>query len=167
MHCREPAGGGEGKWILSDVSDVSDVAGRENAALDDETLIRRTAGGDRDAFGALVERYHGMILIVAERILRNRDDAMEISQDVLALAYAQIHTLKRADRLKAWLARITRNCALALLRRRRHVWVEFHCGQATTVAGRIDQLANFPQYIASAAAGAQQNELKSWKRLST
>ena len=110
------------------------------AALDDEAIVRRVREGDHQAFAALMERYHGLILIIAERVLGNRDDALEISQDVFLKLYQHVGTLKEPDRLKAWLSKVARNQALSVIRRRRHDTVQFCFGKAGRARGEADRL---------------------------
>lgn len=128
------------------------------AGLDDAALVSRVKEGDHGAFAALVARYQGLILVVAENVVQHRDDAIEISQDVLLKLYQQIGQLNRPCRLKAWLSKTTRNRALAVVRRRRHARLEFHYGQATTVHGQADTL--LAENGVSAAGQAELNDLR-------
>ncbi|KPK83086.1 MAG: hypothetical protein AMJ81_08545 [Phycisphaerae bacterium SM23_33] len=142
-------------------SKETELAGLDEAALaglDDAGLVSRVKEGDHGAFAALAARYQGLILLVAERVVENRDDAMEISQDVLLKLYRQIGELNRPGGLKAWLSKTARNRALAVVRRRRHAPLEFHCGQATTVHGQADRL--LAENGTSAAGQAELNDLR-------
>jgi RNA polymerase sigma-70 factor (ECF subfamily) len=47
-----------------------------------ETLVRRMAGGDRDAFGAFYDRYAPLVYPLIVRIVRDRSDAADVLQDV-------------------------------------------------------------------------------------
>ena len=53
----------------------------------DFELIDLTLEGDRTAFEILVERYKNSIYALAFRMLRNHEDAADISQDVFFKAY--------------------------------------------------------------------------------
>ena len=107
------------------------------ASLTDGQLVLRAREGDGAAFAAAVERHYHVVLVTAERVLGDRDDALEVAQDALVRAFERIGDLTDPDRLRAWLLAITRNRALAVMRRRRHVTVDFHCGQGTTIAGSL------------------------------
>ena len=119
---------------------MSDSTAGEPGCLDDETLVTRVTEGDCEAFNAIVERYYGFVMVVVEQIVQNRDDALEICQDVFLRAYEQIGKLRQPKNLKGWLSKIARNLSLSVLRRRRHVWVDFCRGQGTTLHGRADAL---------------------------
>jgi RNA polymerase sigma-70 factor, ECF subfamily len=47
-----------------------------------ETLVRRMAAGDREAFGAFYDRYASLVYPLIVRIVRDRSDAADVMQDV-------------------------------------------------------------------------------------
>jgi RNA polymerase sigma-70 factor, ECF subfamily len=47
-----------------------------------ETLVRRMAAGDREAFGAFYDRYAPLVYPLIMRIVRDRTDAADVLQDV-------------------------------------------------------------------------------------
>jgi len=47
-----------------------------------ETLIRRMAAGDREAFGSFYDRYASLVYPLIVRIVRDRSDAADVLQDV-------------------------------------------------------------------------------------
>jgi RNA polymerase sigma-70 factor (ECF subfamily) len=55
------------------------------AELSDETLIARICAGDTEALGLLFRRYARLVWSVAERILRDKDEADDVLQDVFVL----------------------------------------------------------------------------------
>src|SRR4051812_16413726 len=50
--------------------------------LEDEQLIRDTLDGKKEAFGELVRKHQGLILDLAMRIVRNREEAEDVCQQV-------------------------------------------------------------------------------------
>lgn len=56
----------------------------------ERALIERARGGDRVAFGLLVETYLPRVYRVAFGIVRNREEAADIAQDALVRAYRGI-----------------------------------------------------------------------------
>ncbi len=83
---------------------------------DDAELVCRARKGDLAAFDELVRRYQRRATVVAYRLLTNRDDAMEVTQEAFLRAYDRLETLTEPERFGAWLLRILSN--LALNRRR-------------------------------------------------
>src|SRR5262245_32449023 len=87
------------------------VSEREEAALLDG--IRR---GDERGYEQLVQRYGGMMLAVARRLLRNEDDARDAVQDAFLNAFRALPRFRGEARLSTWLHRIVMNAALVKLR---------------------------------------------------
>ena len=82
----------------------------------DRELVLRARKGDLTAFDELVRRYQRRATAIAYRLLTNRDDAMEVTQDAFLRAYDRLNTLSEPERFGSWLLRILSN--LALNRRR-------------------------------------------------
>ncbi|MCC6359320.1 MAG: sigma-70 family RNA polymerase sigma factor [Phycisphaerales bacterium] len=89
-----------------------DVRGSTLAGPDDETLVRRLAAGRREAFDALVERYQRRATAVANRLVGNLHDALEVVQEAFIRAYRNIGSLEDPARFGSWLLRIVTNLAL-------------------------------------------------------
>jgi len=51
-------------------------------AMAGETLVRRMAAGDREAFGTFYDRYAPLVFPLIVRIVRDRSDAADVLQDV-------------------------------------------------------------------------------------
>lgn len=80
--------------------------------VDDKTLIERTQRGDKDAFGELVKRYYKNIYNLAYRMTSNREDSMDVTQEVLYRAYRAIDSFESNKPFLPWIYRITWNiCA--------------------------------------------------------
>ncbi len=78
-------------------------------------LIRLQAGDDR-ALGELADIYGGKIFQLAFRYLRNKEDAEEITQDVLFKVYRKVGAFRGDAALSSWIYRITFNTAMSRLR---------------------------------------------------
>lgn len=87
--------------------------------MDDRTLASAAAQGDETAFEALVERYRRYIYTIAWKITLHEDDALDVTQDVLALLAERIGQWRGEGPLRAWLAAIAARAALDFLRRQR------------------------------------------------
>lgn len=96
------------------------VSGRKEAdaseAIQDAELVRATLNGGLWAFEKLLDRYQRAATARAWRLLNNREDAMEVTQDAFLKAYDSLRTLSKPERFGAWLMRIVTN--LSLNRRR-------------------------------------------------
>src|SRR5579884_3638425 len=87
-------------------------------ADDDRALLVRHVGGDRAAFGLLVERHRDRLWRVALRTLGDPDDAADAVQDALLSAYRAAGSFRGDAAVTTWLHRITVNACLDLVRRR-------------------------------------------------
>ena len=83
-------------------------------------LIRKIAGGDRDAFAELYDRTHGWVRGLALRILRDPADAEEAALEVFVYVWRSATDFDpRIGNPTAWLTVITKSRALDKLRSRR------------------------------------------------
>ncbi len=85
---------------------------------DEGALIAEAQAGDRAAFGRLHDRYARMIHGIALAYLPY-SEAQDLVQDVFVAALERITTLKATAAFGGWLAAITRNKAMDLIRQRR------------------------------------------------
>jgi RNA polymerase sigma factor (sigma-70 family) len=85
----------------------------------DERLIQLTRAGDEGAFEALVQRYRSRLLAFCRHMLRSREDAEDVLQEVFAAAYRAMVADDRKILARPWLYRIARNMCLKHLARRR------------------------------------------------
>ncbi len=85
-----------------------------------EAMVIAASGGERELdFAALVRAEQARLLRMASRLVRDRDDACDLVQTVLAEAYERRRSLREPDAAGAWLRRILVSRALNHLRRRR------------------------------------------------
>jgi RNA polymerase sigma-70 factor (ECF subfamily) len=89
--------------------------------VDDDALVQRSLAGDRNAFGELVTRYQGPLFNVAKRILRDHEEARDVTQTAFVKAWQHLHQFDRSHRFFSWIYRILMNEALnRSSRRKRH-----------------------------------------------
>ena len=86
---------------------------------DDPALVLRCREGDRDAFERLVMRYQKPVFNVALRMLRNRQDALDVAQTTFLKAFEHLADYDPAFRFYSWLYRIGINESLNALALRR------------------------------------------------
>lgn len=86
---------------------------------DDRELVDRARRGDREAFATLVRRHQDRAFNLAYQMVRNREDALDISQDAFARAYTSLPAFKGEASFTTWLHRIVVNLAIDNLRRTR------------------------------------------------
>ena len=75
--------------------------------------------GDNRAFARLVDQTYSNVFLLAARLTRDHDDALDVVQEVYLRAYKGLIDYRGEARFTTWLHRITINCASTLLARRR------------------------------------------------
>jgi RNA polymerase sigma-70 factor (ECF subfamily) len=70
-----------------------------------------------DAYSILVSRWEKRIFNYLLRLVGDREEALDLSQDVFLKAWQNLKKLEDADRFSSWLFRIAHNEAFSLLRR--------------------------------------------------
>ena len=84
-------------------------------------LISRARGGDREAFGTLVEQYRDNVYRLAYRMCGNAYDADEAAQEAFVAAWRALPNFRGDAKFSTWLYRLTTNAAIDVMRReKRH-----------------------------------------------
>ena len=79
-------------------------------------LISRARGGDREAFGALVEQYRDNVYRLAYRMCGNAYDADEAAQEAFVAAWRALPNFRGDAKFSTWLYRLTTNAAIDVMR---------------------------------------------------
>jgi RNA polymerase sigma-70 factor (ECF subfamily) len=85
----------------------------------DEDLMRRTQGGDKQAYAMIYERYSGAVLSYLYRMLGNVEDVESIGQEVFLRAFRFAPTYRYPQKFSTWLFTIARNLAINNARRKK------------------------------------------------
>ena len=81
-----------------------------------DNLLARLQAGDEQALADLADAYGSKIYQLAFRYLRNKEDAEEVTQDVLFKVYRKVGEFRGDAALSSWIYRITFNAAMSRLR---------------------------------------------------
>ena len=84
------------------------------------TLLARLQAGDELALAELSDAYRTKIFQLAFRYLRSREDAEEVTQDVLFKVYRKVGEFRGDAALSSWIYRITFNASMSRLRTARY-----------------------------------------------
>lgn len=84
----------------------------------EEMLVKRAKSGDEQAFEEIVKLYEKAVYNSALYIAKNRDDALDISQDVFLKLWRTLPSFRGDASLKTWIATLTRTCAIDYIRSR-------------------------------------------------
>ena len=98
------------------VATWSDIGARE------ATLVQRCASKDESACAELVGEHQRMVVQLATNLLSDRDEALDLSQEVFLRVFRTIHRFRGQSSLKTWIYRIAVNQA----RNRHRFWRRRH-----------------------------------------
>lgn len=126
--------------------------------FDDRELVDRCQQGDLDAYGILVGRYRNKVYGLAFSMLRNEQDATDLSQEAFVRGWQAIRRFRKSATFYTWIYRITTNLAIDFVRRRdRRPTMPFEEGTNPEIDASV-QLA--PSTSSSPVDEAQRKELR-------
>ena len=91
----------------------------DHRTTEEAALVRRVQSQDELAFREIVERYQAKVFSIIYGILRNRNDAEDIAQQVFAKIYFSIKNFDFRSSLLTWIYKITVNECYDYLRKKR------------------------------------------------
>lgn len=121
--------GGELAMKQASAASWTEVAGRE--AL----LVQRCAAGDEDASALLVAEHHRMVFGLASHLLGDRDEALDLTQEVFLRVFRTIHRFRGQSALRTWIYRITVN----QVRNRQRWWRRRHQGDQVSLDEHVQR----------------------------
>ena len=71
--------------------------------MTEDQLIHGVIENDEDSWKALVERYQEMVVNVCYSFIQNRDDALDVSQEVFIKVFDAIATFQGKSKLSTWI----------------------------------------------------------------
>jgi RNA polymerase sigma factor (sigma-70 family) len=87
----------------------------------DEDLVAQARNGDWDALEQLIQRHQAWIFNIALRMVREREEAEDITQEVLLKMLTKLSTFQGKSRFRTWLYRIVINHVLNLKQRHKEI----------------------------------------------
>jgi RNA polymerase sigma-70 factor (ECF subfamily) len=83
----------------------------------DEELVKQVRGGEESAFRVLVERHYQKVFGLAMSMVRNRDDALDVTQETFLHVYRAIGGFRFSAKFSTWVYRIVTNLCIDHVRR--------------------------------------------------
>jgi RNA polymerase sigma factor (sigma-70 family) len=139
---------------------VQDLA-QENMPAADEEIVRRVLAGDKRAFGELVDRHKDKAMMLALRMLKNREEAEEALQDAFVRAYHALPRFEWKASFSTWMYRIVYNvCATFLGRRTQAVHVSLNAEEEQTFDVPSEELSPDAAYESGEVRAAVREEIE-------
>ncbi|MBN2451117.1 MAG: sigma-70 family RNA polymerase sigma factor [Lentisphaeria bacterium] len=119
-----------------------------------EQLLEQARNGDRTAFAAVFEQYRPLLCRIAYRLV-GADDFEDVVMDTYLKVWKAIPRFQGRSAVRTWLCRVTHNCALDHLRRRRRQAARtLHDAGSETEEGSLwDRIADDGQAAPDRQAG--------------
>lgn len=93
----------------------------DNSSASDEQLVRRSQRGNMEAFEELVARHRDKIYARAFSMMRNEDEAVDLSQEAWVKGWQRLKQFQGESSFVTWMTRIVINLCLDQLRKhKRH-----------------------------------------------
>jgi len=89
----------------------------DNSSADDKSLVRAAQKGDMVAFEELVSRHRDKIYARAYSMMRNEEEAIDLSQEAWVKAWQRLKQFQGESSFGTWMTRIVINLCLDQLRR--------------------------------------------------
>jgi RNA polymerase sigma-70 factor (ECF subfamily) len=121
------------------------VAGWSELGVREASLVQRCASGDEAACTELVAEHQRMVVQLAMNLLSDRDEALDLSQEVFLRVFRTIHRFRGQSTLRTWIYRIAVNQA----RNRHRTWRRRHRSDQVSLD---EHVAAHGDLIAAAAA---------------
>jgi RNA polymerase sigma factor (sigma-70 family) len=90
-----------------------------STGLNDNEIISKVLNGDYQAYAGLVSRYQNYVFTLVLRMIKNREDAEEVAQDVFIKAYKSLSGFRGDSRFTTWLYTIVNTTCITFLRKKR------------------------------------------------
>ena len=89
-------------------------------ATNENILIKRAVKGDNTAFETLMEKYMGVIYNIALRMSASRDDADDMTQEIMLKIFRSIASFKGNSKFSTWIYRVAVNTCLDELKKKKN-----------------------------------------------
>lgn len=87
------------------------------AFINDQHYINQIIEGNTNVFSTLVNQYKDLVFTLAYKMLKNKEEAEEVSQDVFIKIFNSLNKFKGESKFSTWIYKITYNTCLDKLKK--------------------------------------------------
>ena len=120
-------------------SKPADLVGWSDVPAGESLLIERCLSGDEAAHAELVEEHHRLVLGLATHLLGDREEALDLSQEVFLSVFRTLHRFRGQSALRTWIFRIVVN----QVRNRQRWWRRRHRSSQVSLDDHIRDHGEF------------------------
>lgn len=111
----------------------------------DQKIINQIIEGDTNAFSVLVNDYKDMVFTLSLRMVKNREEAEEVSQDTFIKVFKSLSKFKGDSKFSTWIYRVAYNTCLDRLKKIKRQYNvvaidEFTEHKVKTIDNALDQM---------------------------
>ena len=106
-----------------------------STGLNDNEIISKVLNGDKQAYAELVNRYQNYVFTLTLRMIKSREDAEEVAQDIFVKAYRSLADFRGASKFTTWLYTIVNTTCITFLRKKK---LEIHSLDNENVFEMVD-----------------------------
>jgi len=112
--------------------------------MKESELIKKIKENDSEAFKIFYETYKNLVYNVCYRMLNNRQDAEDVTQDIFVKAIKSIHKFRGDSKISTWIYQITVNTNINYIRRKR---IRSSCTTSHTITSYTTTHGNYSTTI--------------------
>lgn len=90
-----------------------------STGLGDSEVISRVLQGEQNAYAELVNRYQAYVFTLVMRMIKSREDAEEVAQDIFVKAYRSLADFRGESKFSTWLYTIVNTTCITFLRKKK------------------------------------------------
>src|SRR5215471_19415054 len=133
------------------------MADKDYSSADDAALVRAAQKGDTGAFEELVARHRDRIFARAFSMMRNEDDAIDLSQEAWIKGWQRLRQFQGESSFATWMTRIVINLCLDQLRKQQRQRAE-SIEELDEESGGVER--QMPVVTVNPTAGLERTELR-------
>ncbi len=130
---------------------------KEYSSAEDQELVRAAQNGDMGAFEELVARHRDKIYARAYTMMRNEDEAIDLSQEAWVKGWQRLRQFQGESSFGTWMTRIVINLCLDQLRKQKRQRTE-SLDEISEESGGVER--QMPVITVNPAAGLERGELR-------
>lgn len=104
-------------YLLSVTTDTKASSKVEMTTNKDQYYINQVLEGNTNAFTILVDQYKDLVFTLALRMLKNREEAEEVSQDTFIKVFKYLKKFKGDSKFSTWIYKVAYNTCLDRLKK--------------------------------------------------
>src|SRR5438309_1320253 len=133
------------------------MSDKDHSSTDDPTLVRAAQRGNMAAFEELVARHRDKIYARAVSMMRNEEEAIDLSQEAWVKAWQRLRQFQGEASFGTWMTRIVINLCLDQLRKQKRQRTE-SIEEMNEESGGVER--QMPVVTVNPTAGLERGELR-------